>query len=467
MTSYLRFSTNQKLLLASLAIAGYAGHRFYTKSQTDLQKVQVFKNFNFTKYKQETPPLYTLKSRDDHIQDMANSQYDCLIIGGGCNGSGVLLEGSNRGLKCLMVEENDFSSGASSKSTKLIHGGIRYLAQVFEFSLEGHRMEKVKLLIEALHERCYMVDNAYYMNKVLPLVIPCRNIFFAMYNYIGCVLYHAIYKLQPTENASTIFPFPKWMGNDELKANFPHLDFKFKYGIVYYDAQMNDTRMNMDTILTSTINGYQKGLVGSNAVNYMRFESFLKDEEGKIIGANLYDRITDKTYTVKASCVVNCTGVFADKIRKLDDPNLPRRVLPVQGTHAIFPIKFTSKKMALLIPKTVDDRVLFIIPWLNSTLVGTTDIKIDQPVIEPAVKYAEMEFFYRELAKIYPALSTEYIVNSVRSKWAGLRPLVFDEIKEGEKVDSKKASRKHVIEKTKSGIYFEKFDILTILQKNK
>ena len=351
-----------------------------------------------------------------------------------------------------MVEENDFSSGASSKSTKLIHGGIRYLAQVFEFSLEGHRWEKVKLLIEALHERCYMVDNAYYMNKVLPLVIPCRNIIFAMYNYLGCVLYHAIYKMQPTENASTVFPFPKWMGNDELKANFPHLDFKFKYGIVYYDAQMNDTRMNMDTILTSTVDKYQKGFTGANVINYMSFENFIKDEEGKIVGADLYDKISDKHYKVKASCVVNCTGVFADKIRKLDDPTVPRRVLSVQGTHAIFPIKFTSKKMALLIPKTVDDRVLFIIPWLNSTLVGTTDIKIDQPVIEPQVKFGELEFFYRELAKIYPDLSTEYIVNSVKSKWAGLRPLVFEEIKENEKIDSKKASRKHVIEKTKSGM---------------
>lgn len=453
MTSFFRASVSKQIFAGTLAIGGIYGYKIYQNVQTDLKKVQVFRDFNFSKYKQDKPMIYDLKSRDQHIKEMENEQYDCLIIGGGCNGSGVLLEGSNRGLKCLMVEENDFSSGASSKSTKLIHGGIRYLAQVFEFSLEGNRMEKIKLLIEALHERCYMVDNAYYMNKVLPLVIPCRNIFFAMYNYIGCVLYHVIYKLQPTENANTIFPFPKWMGNDELKANFPHLDYKFKYGIVYYDAQMNDTRMNMDTILTSTINNYQKGFQGSNVLNYMRFENFIKDENGKIIGAELYDRINEKTYKVKTNCIVNCTGVFADKIRKLDDPSAPKRILPVQGAHAIFPIKFTSKKMALLIPKTVDDRVLFIIPWLNHTLVGTTDIKLDKPSIEPPVKFNELEFFFREIAKIYPDLTTEYIINSVRSKWAGLRPLVFEEIKEGEKIDSKKASRKHVIEKTPSGSY--------------
>lgn len=454
MSNFFRISNSRKFLYGSIVIGGVLGYRTYSSIQTDLKKVQVFKNFNFNKYKPDQPLIYTLKSRDQHIEEMINQNYDCLIIGGGCNGSGVLLEGANRGLKCLMVEENDFTSGASSKSTKLIHGGIRYLAQLFEFSFEGYRWEKLKLLIEALHERCYMVDNAYYMNKVLPLVIPCRNIFFAMYNYFGCVLYHAIYKLQPTANASTIFPFPKWMGNDELKANFPHLDFKFKYGIVYYDAQFNDTRMNMDTILTSTLENYQKGFRNSNALNYVRFENFIKDETGKIIGAEVYDKVNDKHYKIKANCVINCTGVFADKIRRLDNPLVPRRVLPVQGSHAIFPMKFSSKKMGLLIPKTVDDRVLFIIPWLNHTLVGTTDIRIDQPSVEPQVKYNELEFFYREIAKIYPDLSTEYIVNSVKSKWAGLRPLVFEEIKENEIIDSKKASRKHVIEKTPSGFYF-------------
>ena len=456
MSGFLKASRFQKMLAGTAVVGGIFGYKVYSQTQNDLKKVQVFKHFNFARYKQDQPLLYNLKTRDQHIEEMQSQQYDCIIVGGGCNGSGVLLEGSNRGLKCLMVEENDFSSGASSKSTKLIHGGIRYLAQVFELSLEGHRWEKVKLLIEALHERCYMVDNAYYMNKVLPLVIPCRNVVFAMYNYVGCVLYHAIYKFHPTKNASTIFPFPKWMGNNELKATFPHLDFKFKYGIVYYDAQMNDTRMNMDTILTSTVENYQKGFQNSNAINYMKFENFIKDENGKIIGAEVYDKITEKRYKVKAHCVVNCTGVFADSIRKLDNPSVPRRVLSVQGTHAIFPQKFSSKKMAILIPKTVDDRVLFIIPWLNHTLVGTTDIKIDQPCIEPNVKFNELEFFYRELAKIYPDLSTEYIINSVRSKWAGLRPLVFDEIKEGEKIDSKQASRKHVIEQTPSGkkIYF-------------
>lgn len=125
-----------------------------------------------------------------------------------------------------MVEEYDFSSGASSKSTKLIHGGLRYLAQVFEFSLEGARWEKFKLITEALHERCYMVDNAYYMNKVLPLVIPCTNFINASYNYVGTIMYHLVYKIYPTPGASTVFHFPRWMGNDELRANFPHLDLK-------------------------------------------------------------------------------------------------------------------------------------------------------------------------------------------------------------------------------------------------
>lgn len=447
MNNFFRLTPSRKILLGFFGVSSFFIYK--TNVQND-KKVQILQNFNFTRYEPEKPLIYDLKSRDQHIDEIQAQEYDCLIIGGGCNGSGVLLEGANRGLKCLLVEENDFSSGSSSKSSKMILGGIHYLPQILELSLEGNRIEKMKLLLKALDERYYMMDKAYYMNKALTIVIPCKNMFSAMYYYTGSLLYHVIYKIHSRKNTNIVFPIPKWMGDDELKDNFPHLDNAFKYGIVYYDAQFNDIRMNMDTILTSTLENYQTGFQNANVINYMRFHDFIKDESGKIIGAILFDRQAEKYYKIKANCIVNCTGAFADNIRKLDNPSVPRRILPIQGTHVIFPIKFTNKKMALLIPRKGNEKVC-IIPWLKHTLIGTTNVKIDQPTIDPSVKYSELDYLFGEIAKIYPGFSTEYILNSVSSKWAGIRPIVFEEIKENEKVDLKKAAPNHVIEKSPSG----------------
>ncbi len=157
--------------------------------------------------------------------------------------------------------------------------------------------------------------------------------------------------------------------------------------------------MNMDTILTSTIDNYSKDFVGANILNYTKFISFIKDKTGQIIGAKLLDKTTNEEFEVKAKTVVNCAGVFADSIRKLDNPDAPKRIVASQGTHITFPMKMGNKRNALLISKTVDGRILFVIPWLDHVLVGTTDELNKNPIIDPNVKQNEMDFLVKEMAR--------------------------------------------------------------------
>lgn len=185
------------------------------------------------------------------------SEYDLIIVGGGCNGAGVFLEAAARGLKCLLVESEDFAAATSSKSTKLIHGGVRYLQDVFEFSLAGGRLEKYELVKEALRERTHFLENAFYMNRQLPFVLPVDNIFVGAYYYVGCLVYHFIYLANLDKDKSSFrFKLPQWYGSNQLREYFPYLDDKYKYGIVYYDGQFNDSRMNLDILLTATQPSY-------------------------------------------------------------------------------------------------------------------------------------------------------------------------------------------------------------------
>lgn len=162
---------------------------------------------------------------------------------------------------------------------------------------------------------------------------------------------------------------------------------------------MNDTRMNMDTILTSTLDNYKPNFVGANILNYTKFIDFIKDSTGHITGAKLLDKTTNEEFEIKAKTVINCAGVFADKIRKLNNPNVPKRIVASQGAHITFPMKMGSRKNALLISKTVDGRILFVIPWLDHVLVGTTDGLNKTPIIDPNVKQNEMEFLIKEMAR--------------------------------------------------------------------
>jgi glycerol-3-phosphate dehydrogenase len=184
----------------------------------------------------------------------AQPAYDLVIVGGGCNGAGVALDAATRGLRTLLIEKEDFGSGASSKSTKLIHGGVRYLQQVFEFSLDSisSRMEKFALVKEAISERSLMIDSAPHLTTKLPFVIPCTNVFKAIYYYVGSVVYYLIYKLYSPETP-TAFRMPYFLNREELTTIFPNLNPKYDVGVVYEDGSFNDARLLLSALLTASL----------------------------------------------------------------------------------------------------------------------------------------------------------------------------------------------------------------------
>jgi glycerol-3-phosphate dehydrogenase len=358
-------------------------------------------------------------------------------------------------LKCLLVEDYDFASGTSSKSTKLIHGGVRYLEQAFSWN-QTERLEKIGLVAEALRDRSYMIQNAQYLNKPLPIIIPSTSLFWAGYYYAGVFLYQMIYYAFDDDRNMSHIPFPYIIGKQDLSKIYPKLDSEVNYGVVYYDGQTNDSRMNLDVILTSTLDNYlqKEKMNPANVLNYTRFLDFIKDSNGKIVGAELLDKLTNKKFTVKTKVAVNCTGAFADEIRKKDNPSIPSRIVPALGSHLILDKKLVNKKYGLLIPKTTDGRVLFVLPWQDHTLVGTTDILKEKPDLNPTVSFDEMMFMTKEVHQLFPKVDITDISSSIKSKWAGIRPLVktnLDESDKSGKIDTKSLARTHVIETTKSG----------------
>ena len=318
------------------------------------------------------------------------------------------------------MEEYDFAAGTSSKSTKLLHGGVRYLEEVFS-PYGKDRIEKLELVVEALKERSYLLQNAQYMNKPLPTIIPSNSLFTTMYYYAGCLVYHLIYYLFDDDRNLAMIPVPYIIGRQEILSIFPKLDKRVKYGIVYYDGQMNDARMNMDVLLTSTLENYidDKRFKPANTLNYTKFVDFTKDEQGIITGGVIHDKTTDKQYNIKAKCIVNCTGAFADNIRKLDNPNIAERIIPCEGSHLVMEKKIGHRKYGLLVPRTTDGRVLFVLPWLHYALVGTTDQRVEKSEIDPTVPLNDMQFMIGELNKLYPETSSVELSSSILAKWSG------------------------------------------------
>jgi glycerol-3-phosphate dehydrogenase len=292
---------------------------------------------------------------------------------------GVLLDASTRGLRTLLIEKDDFASGASSKSTKLIHGGVRYLQQVFEFSLASlsSRLEKFNLVKESIVERGMMIDSASHLTNKVPFVMPCTNIFAASYYYIGSLLYYWIYRWY-SAGKGTEFKGPYFVNREELKDIFPHLNPKYSTGVVYEDGSFNDARMLLYALLTATVgNGLKmpESFVPANAINRAEFLDFVKNKEGKIGGVVFKDELTGKTYTVEAKYVVNCTGVWADKIRLHDDPTVHKRMCMVGGSHVVYDSKVASGVFGIAAP-SADGRIILIQPWLGRVLAGTTEKKI-------------------------------------------------------------------------------------------
>jgi glycerol-3-phosphate dehydrogenase len=363
-----------------------------------------------------------LKTRDESIQKILNTKkWDIVVIGGGASGLGVALDAVSRGLSCLLVEKEDFGSGTSSKSTKLIHGGVRYLAQGY-----------ISLVKEALRERSYFLDKAHHVSDVQKFIIPAHGWYEAVKYMVGLMIYDLL-----AINKS--LGKTKWISAKETKEIFPTLNTKnLVGGIEYTDGKFDDARMCID--LVNTIFDH-KGI----CINYMSCTGVLKSEN-KIKGIRIRDKYTGIQYEIEASAIINATGVYATETMQKADEHVDIKIIASQGSHLVFNKSITKSEYGLMIPKTSDGRVLFAIPWKNKLLVGTTDIQQQSIAENPKPNQNEVNFILENLQSYCGAEITK---NDISTTFAGLRPLAAP--KEG-KSKSKEISRSHKVVVSPSGL---------------
>lgn len=347
-----------------------------------------------------------------------NGLFDVLVIGGGATGSGVALDAALRGLKVALVERNDFASGTSSRSTKLIHGGVRYLEKAFFRADPG----QLKLVFEALHERAIMLRQAPHLTQPLPTILPCYKWWEIPFYWAGLKAYDF---LAVAGNGALYMS--KFLSAAEARRQFPTLSARrgrdgatLKGSIVYYDGQMDDARFNVTLAVTAALHG-------AVIANHTEVTGLVKDAStGKIIGAQIRDRFTGDEFPVYSRIVVNATGPFADRIRAMDEgPEAlgpMRMIAPSSGVHITLPSYYSPEGMGLIVPKTRDGRVVFMLPWLGSTIAGTTDSSTEITDM-PRPHEAEIEFI---LDALRDYLNVEVRRKDVLSAWSGIRPLALD-----------------------------------------
>lgn len=365
-------------------------------------------------------------TREDQIARLKNEHFDILIIGGGATGSGAALDAASRGLKVALVEREDFAAGTSSRSTKLIHGGVRYLEQ----AVKHFDRSQFNLVRDALKERAILLEIAPHLARALPLVTPLYNWLEIPYYLTGLKIYDAL------AGKANLHP-SRFVDAKEALSRFPMLKAEgLRGGVIYYDGQFDDARMNVAIALTAA----QHGAAVANHVAV----TALNKTQGKLSGVTLHDRLTDERFEIAATVVVNATGPFTDAIRHMDDPEATNMLSASSGVHIVLDERFSPPETGLLIPQTEDGRVLFLLPWLGHTLVGTTD----QPAeVEAHPKAAEEDIAYI-LRHIRQYFSLPVEREDVLASWSGLRPLVSDP----NAADTAKLSRDHVINISDSGL---------------
>lgn len=334
---------------------------------------------------------------------LATDRFDVLVIGGGATGAGTALDAASRGLKVALVERFDFAQGTSSRSTKLVHGGVRYLEQAVKHADRS----QFSLVREALRERAVLLKNAPHLAHPLPLLTPIYGALELPYYFTGLKLYDMLAgraNLRPSRliskaDASTRFPMLKRTG--------------LRGAVEYHDGQFDDARMNVALAMTAAQHG-------AAVLNHVAVTELVK-EQGRLAGAIVVDALGDPTpIEVRAGVVVNATGPFADAVRQLDEPGIPDMLKTSSGVHIVLPSRYSPPGTGLLIPKTEDGRVLFLLPWLGHTLVGTTDnpAAVDA---EPLPEAEDVEYILRHVRQYFDLpVST----SDVLSSWSGLRPLV-------------------------------------------
>ena len=276
-------------------------------------------------------------------------KWDFIVIGGGATGVGCALDAASRGFSVLLLEQSDFGKGTSSRSTKLVHGGVRYLAQ-----------GDISLVREALKERAVLFENAPHLVKKQAFVVP-------VYSYWDKFFYGAGLKTYNLLSGKSGFGKSEILSTEETLKRLPNIKKdELHGGILYFDGQFDDTRLLINLAQTAVENG-------ATLLNYARVFSFSYDKDGKIDGAAVSDEISGQIFLAKAKVVINATGAFCDHIRQMSDRKAEKIIAPSQGIHLVFDKKFLPSESAVMIPKTSDGRVLFAIPWHDHALFGTTD----------------------------------------------------------------------------------------------
>lgn len=360
--------------------------------------------------------------------------FDLLIIGGGATGAGSALDGATRGLKVALVEKDDFAAGTSSRSTKLVHGGVRYLEKAFK-ELD---YEQYKLVREALHERATFLKIAPFISKPLPIMLPIYHWWQVPYFWAGCKAYDLLAGKEGLMSSYLL------TSKKALEA-FPMLKNKNLCGaLVYYDGQHNDSRMNVALALTAISHG-------AVVANHTEVTRLIKgtDEQGRenrVIGAVCKDLISGEEFEVRARGVINATGPFTDGIRHMDEPTTSEIVSPSAGVHVILPNYYSPRDMGLLDPATSDGRVIFFLPWEGNTIAGTTDSPTG--VTEnPIPKEEEITWILDEIRR-YLTPEIKVRRGDVLAAWSGIRPLVRDPSAK----NTEALVRNHMINISKSGL---------------
>lgn len=331
------------------------------------------------------------------LAQIADSQeWDIIVIGGGATGLGSAVDSASRGYKTLLIEQADFSKGTSSRSTKLVHGGVRYLAQ-----------GNIKMVREALRERGILLRNAPHVCHNLSFIIPSLHWWQKWYYGIGLTIYDILagkLSLGKTRLLS------KKTTQQFLPAIAPE---NLSGGILYHDGQFDDSRLAINLAQTAAE-------LGATIINYCKLTAFTKNGK-RITGAEFEDTITGKKYLVNCKSVINATGVFTDEVMKLDDTSHSPIVSPSQGVHLVVDQNFFPGAQAMMIPKTDDGRVLFAVPWQNKVVLGTTDTPVNETKLEPKALQEEIDFIIKHMNRYL----TSGIRNSdVKSVFAGMRPLI-------------------------------------------
>ena len=364
-----------------------------------------------------------MRNRSEVITEIRNAaeSWDILVIGGGATGLGTALDAASRGFRTLLLEQHDFGKGTSSRSTKLVHGGVRYL-----------RQGDVSLVFEALKERGLMLQNAPHLVRNQSFLIPAYDWWEGPFYTVGLKVYDMMagnLGLGPSRHIS----------KEETVELIPTIEKSgLKGGIIYHDGQFDDARMLIS--LAQTCEDHE-GMVA----NYIRVTELLK-EKGLVSGVLAVDQDTGEEFRISAKAVVNATGVFADDILRMDDPEAGKMIRPSQGIHLVLNSKFLQGRHAIMVPQTSDGRVMFAVPWYDKVVVGTTDTLVDNISLEPKPLGEEIDFVLQTAGQY---LAIDPSREDVLSVFAGLRPLAASG---DDEKSTKEISRHHKVMVSVSGL---------------